>query len=55
MISPTEATLPDIFTSPSTTRAGVLITPYFMMDGMSSTLTRSALVPLSYKAFFTLS
>jgi len=45
LISTTEATLPENFTWPSMTNAGVLMTPYFMIEAMSSTFTTSALTP----------
>ena len=55
MISATEASLPDILSWPSITRAGVLMTPYLTMAGISYTFATSAFVPLSYRAFFTFS
>ena len=40
---------------PSMTSAGVLMTPYFMIEGMSCTLTTSASLPARARAFLTLS
>ena len=55
IISPIDPTLPENITLPSITRVGVLMTPYAIIFGISSTLIISALLPLSSRAFIVFS